>query len=108
MQIEWPQPRLCARKQIVRFRQLRPRARRIWNNSLTVEPGSAADESSVRISIAGVHVVLPLVGLILLWSIGIGLGMLLLIIPGIILLLMWSVAIPSLVEERQGVFAAFA
>lgn len=57
---------------------------------------------------AGVRVVFPLVGLILLWSIGIGLGMLLLIIPGIILLLMWSVAIPSLVEERQGVFAAFA
>ena len=57
---------------------------------------------------AGVRVLFPLVGLVLLWSIGIGLGMMLLIIPGVILLLMWSVAVPSLVEERQGVFAAFA
>ena len=57
---------------------------------------------------AGVYVMLPMIGLILLWTLGIALGMMLLFIPGIILLLMWSVAIPSLVEERQGVFAAFA
>ncbi|MES2904480.1 MAG: YciC family protein [Pseudomonadota bacterium] len=57
---------------------------------------------------AGLPVLLPLIGLILLWTIGVALGMMLLIVPGIILLLMWSVAIPAMVEERQGVFAAFA
>jgi hypothetical protein len=57
---------------------------------------------------AGVRVLLPLFGLFLLWALGVGLGMLLLIIPGVILLLMWSVSVPSLVEERQGVFASFA
>lgn len=57
---------------------------------------------------AGARVILPLVGLIVLWTLGIGLGIVLLVIPGLILLLMWSVAVPSLVEERRGVFGAFA
>lgn len=57
---------------------------------------------------AGVQVILPLVALILLWTGGIALGMIVFLIPGIILMLMWAVAIPSLVVERQGIFAAFA
>jgi hypothetical protein len=55
-----------------------------------------------------VRVVLPLIGLSILFAIGIGIGFILLLIPGIILMLMWSVAVPALVIERQGVFAAFS
>lgn len=56
---------------------------------------------------AALRVVLPLIGLTILWAIGVGIGFILLIVPGIILLMMWSVAVPALVVERQGVFAAF-
>jgi uncharacterized membrane protein len=56
---------------------------------------------------AGIKVILPLIGLTLLWWISVSLAFLLLIVPGIILIVMWSTAIPALVEERQGVFAAF-
>ena len=55
----------------------------------------------------GLQVILPLIGLSILFSLGVGVGLILLVVPGIILLLMWSVAVPSLVVERQGVFAAF-
>ena len=48
------------------------------------------------------------IGLSLLWAIGVGIGFILLIVPGIILLMMWSVAVPALVVEREGVFAAFS
>jgi hypothetical protein len=54
------------------------------------------------------RVLLPLIGLSILLAIGIMIGFVLLIVPGIILLLMWAVAVPSLVVERGGVFAAFA
>jgi hypothetical protein len=54
------------------------------------------------------RVLLPLIGLSILLAIGIMIGFVLLIVPGIILLLMWAVAVPSLVIERGGVFAAFA
>jgi hypothetical protein len=56
---------------------------------------------------AGLAVVLPLIGLSLLWGLGVGIGFVLLVVPGIILLMMWAVAVPSLVVEREGVFAAF-
>lgn len=55
---------------------------------------------------AALRVLLPLVGLSLLWAIGVAVGMMLLIIPGLILLMMWAVAVPSLVVERQGVLVA--
>jgi hypothetical protein len=55
----------------------------------------------------GLRVVLPLIGLTILFSLGIGLGFVLLIVPGIILLTVWAVAIPALVIERDGVGAAF-
>jgi uncharacterized membrane protein len=56
---------------------------------------------------AAVLVLLPLIGLSLLWALGVGIGFMLLIVPGIMLLMAWAVAVPSLVVERQGVFAAF-
>jgi len=54
----------------------------------------------------GLKRLLPILGVSILMSLGIGFGMLLLIVPGIILALMWSVALPSVVE-RGGVFASF-
>jgi len=56
---------------------------------------------------AGMRVILPLIGLSILFAIGVGIGFILLIVPGIILLLMWAVAVPALVIERPGVFGAF-
>lgn len=52
-------------------------------------------------------VVLPLIGLSILLGIGVGIGLILIIVPGLFLMTIWSVAAPSLVIERQGVFAAF-
>jgi hypothetical protein len=56
---------------------------------------------------AAVRVLLPLIGLSILFGLGITIGFILLIVPGIFLILMWAVAVPSLVVERAGVFAAF-
>ena len=55
---------------------------------------------------AGMSVLPPLIGLALLFALGVMAGFMLLIVPGIILYLMWSVAVPALVEEQDGVFAA--
>lgn len=46
---------------------------------------------------------LPLIGLGILMSIGIGLGLVLLIVPGVILALMWIVATPVMMAEDKGV-----
>ena len=56
---------------------------------------------------AAVAVLLPLIGLAILYSLGVALGFMLLIVPGIMLMVAWIVAAPALVEERQGVFEAF-
>jgi uncharacterized membrane protein len=56
---------------------------------------------------AGVAVLLPLIALSILLAIGVMIGFVLLIVPGVILYCMWSVAVPSLVEERRGVFGSF-
>ncbi|URD60870.1 hypothetical protein M8312_14000 [Sphingomonas sp. KRR8] len=56
----------------------------------------------------GMRYALPIVGLIILWSIAVGFGFMLLMIPGLILITMWSVAVPALVEENTGVFGAFS
>jgi uncharacterized protein UPF0259 len=55
----------------------------------------------------GLQVILPLIGLSILFGLGVGIGFILLIVPGVIFLLMWAVAVPALVVERNGVFAAF-
>ena len=52
---------------------------------------------------AGLIVIIPLIGLALLTSVGITLGLVLLIVPGVMLMVAWSVATPVLVEERQGI-----
>jgi hypothetical protein len=56
---------------------------------------------------AGLQVMLPMLGLTILWALGFGLGWVLLVVPGLILLTMWSVSAPALVAERTGVIAAF-
>ena len=57
---------------------------------------------------ASLRVVLPLIGLSLLWAFGVGIGFILLVVPGVILLMMWAVAVPALVVERHGVIDAFS
>lgn len=64
--------------------------------------GSVADGLAT-----GLRNFLPLVGLGILYGVGVGLGMLLLIVPGFILLVMWSVAGPALIVERKGVTESF-
>jgi hypothetical protein len=49
----------------------------------------------------------PLVGVSILFGIGVGIGFVLLVIPGLFLLVIWSVVAPVTVLERPGVFAAF-
>lgn len=51
----------------------------------------------------GLKLILPLIGLTLLTSLVVGLGLLLLVVPGIIFYVSLIVAIPVLVEERLGV-----
>jgi hypothetical protein len=53
-------------------------------------------------------VLLPLIGVSLLFALGVAVGFILFIIPGLFLLVMWSVVAPVTVLERPGVFAAFA
>lgn len=55
---------------------------------------------------AAFSMILPLIGLAILISLGLMLGMLLLIVPAFILAVRWSVASPVLVAERLGVFAS--
>lgn len=50
---------------------------------------------------------LPVLGVLLLYILGVFFAALVFIIPGLMLLVMWSVAIPVIVEERTGVFGAF-
>lgn len=49
----------------------------------------------------------PLVGVSILFGLGLGIGFVLFIIPGLILMVIWSVVAPVTVLERPGVFAAF-
>jgi hypothetical protein len=52
-------------------------------------------------------VLLRLIGVSILFAIGVALGFVALIIPGLILLTLWAVVVPVTVLERPGVFAAF-
>ncbi|WP_338467080.1 hypothetical protein RXV95_00540 [Novosphingobium sp. ZN18A2] len=56
---------------------------------------------------AGLGHALPVLGLMILWTIGISLGFALLIVPGLILVAMWAVCLPVLIGEGGGVFASF-
>lgn len=55
----------------------------------------------------GLSAAVPLIGLTILMVLALMAGFILFVIPGIILLLMWAVAVPALVTERIGIFAAF-
>lgn len=52
--------------------------------------------------------ILPLIGLAIVMSFAIGLGMVLLIVPGVILSVIWIVATPAYVMERPGVSGALS
>ncbi len=49
----------------------------------------------------------PLLGVSLLFGLGVAVGLVLLIVPGLILIVIWAVVAPVTVLERPGVFAAF-
>ena len=52
------------------------------------------------------RLVLPMIGLAIVTTFGVALGMLLLIVPGIMLYVAWAVAVPVLIEEKRGVFGS--
>jgi hypothetical protein len=52
-------------------------------------------------------VLLPLMGVSILFALGVAAGFVLFVIPGLILLVIWSLVAPVTVLERPGVFAAF-
>lgn len=56
---------------------------------------------------SAVGLILPLVGLTILYMLGLMVGWLLLLVPGIIVAVMWSVSVPVLVAERPGIIASF-
>jgi hypothetical protein len=49
---------------------------------------------------------LPMIGITIVMFVALAFGMILLVVPGIILMCMWMVAVPVLVEERQGIFGS--
>ncbi len=53
-------------------------------------------------------IMLPLIGIAILYALGVALGFIALIVPGLILLTIWAVAAPVAVVERPGVFASFS
>lgn len=53
---------------------------------------------------SGVRLLLPMIGLTIAATLGVGLASLALIVPGVILYVAWSVAVPVYVQERIGVF----
>lgn len=55
----------------------------------------------------GLLLFLPVLGLTILWWLGFILGWMVLIVPATILASMWAVALPAMVGEGIGVFAAF-
>lgn len=71
--------------------------------SASGEPVSIGDCFSV-----GLAKLLPLLGLLILWVLGVGIGWILLFVPGVILMCMWSVTVPALIGENRGIIEAFA
>lgn len=55
----------------------------------------------------GLTMAVPLIGLTILMLLGLMAGFALFLVPGIMLFMMWSVAVPALVDEQTGIFAAF-
>jgi uncharacterized membrane protein len=74
----------------------------------TIEDMSGKTPSMGDAISTALAVLLPAIGLSLLVGIGVMIGFVLLIVPGIILWLRWAVAVPALVQERQGVMASMS
>jgi hypothetical protein len=55
----------------------------------------------------GLRFFLPMLGLTIVWTLGMMVGLMLLVVPGVILITMWSVSAPALIAENAGVFGAF-
>ena len=73
--------------------------------------GASRDLSGHKVGIGeclgrGLATLLPVLGVLILASLGVGIASLLLIVPGIILYVMWWVALPVAVIERPGVIAS--
>lgn len=58
--------------------------------------------------LVALRLLLPMIGLAILSSLLIGLGLLLLIVPGVIIYIMLIVSVPVLVEEERGVIESMA
>jgi hypothetical protein len=56
----------------------------------------------------GLRSFLPLIVVSILFALAVGFGMILLIVPGVMIACAWCVAVPSLVADRTGIFAAFS
>lgn len=72
---------------------------------------TAADLNGGRPSISdglqtGVRNIFPLLGIGLLYALGLGAGALIFLVPGLIIATMWCLAAPVRVVERRGVFAS--
>ena len=50
---------------------------------------------------------LPVLGLTILFSLGMGFGLMFILVPGLILMTMWSASLPALIGENCGVMGAF-
>ncbi|HKD20508.1 MAG TPA: hypothetical protein VKB71_00785, partial [Rhizomicrobium sp.] len=75
--------------------------------------GTVTDLSGRRASFGSslstaLKVLLPLIGLSIVSTLGVMLGLVLLVVPGIILALGWAIAVPVRVIERTGVFASLS
>jgi hypothetical protein len=75
--------------------------------------GTVTDLSGRRASLgscvsAALKVLLPLIGLSIVSTLGMMLGLILLVVPGIILALGWSTAVPVKIVERAGVFESLS
>lgn len=58
--------------------------------------------------LVALKLMLPMIGLTIISTVAIWIGLILLVVPGVILYLMWLVAVPVLVEERRGVFGSLS
>ena len=72
---------------------------------LTTDKGSTASFGDCVSS--GLRFILPTIGLTLLWSLAVTVGLVLLAVPGLILITMWSAAVPAMIGEGTSLMGAF-
>ncbi len=74
--------------------------------------GTIMDLNGQRVSLGealsvGLKAFLPILAIGLLYSLGVGFGLVLLIVPGVMLLTAWAVVIPACVAENTGIMQSF-